>query len=279
MKLFMSVTCSCITCHKIFSYRGIFTHFQRAHGTTEQQLKFNRGFYKSVDSTNKRKQELEYKKQQTILKHKRNCKNCNIEFSDRNKKFCSSSCSASFNNTRRIVIKKPKPPSIKQITKQIKQQQQLYKKIMIDSFKQPCGPFSVLLYKKCAHCNVLFVNNKVRKYCATCNMLYTDKRAIYRFRFNIYDYPELFDLALLDKIGWYAPRGKSGNWNPHGLSRDHKVSVSDAIKNNYNPYYITHVMNCQLITQTDNRQKRHRSSLTYEELVILVDNYDNLMEK
>jgi len=96
----------------------------------------------------------------------------------------------------------------------------------------------------------------------------------YRFKFNVYDYTDLFDLDILNSVGFYSPGGKSGKWNIDGLSRDHKVSVSESIKNKYDPYYISHPLNCELMPHKENNKKKHKSSITYETLVGLVDEYD-----
>lgn len=267
----MSILCSCIKCCEEFSAKGIHTHFERAHGTDDQKLKYHRGF----DPMQQQKL-LSIKKQAAIEKHARNCKHCLKQYSHRSNIFCSQSCAASYNNTNRFVTRKPKPPTIKQISKSTKIRLKSAKQIMIQSFNQPCGPFTLLYYKNCVHCNTLFVNDKKRKYCTKCNSLYTNNRMNYRFQFNVYNYPNLFDLQLLTELGWYAPKGKSGKWNPLGLSRDHKVSINEAIKNSYDPYYISHVMNCELISQIDNSKKKTNSSLTYPELVSLVNAYDLL---
>lgn len=268
----MSIHCSCIICHKEFSYKGIHTHFERAHGTDDEKLKYHTGF----DLIQQQKR-FSIKKQITTEKHTRNCKHCLKQYSHRSNVFCSQSCSASYNNTNRTVNRKPKPPTIKQIAKSTRIRLRTTKQIMVQSFNQPCGPFTLLYYKNCAHCNILFVNDKKRKYCTKCVEKYTNNRMDYRFQFNVYHYPDLFDIQLLTELGWYAPKGKSGKWNPNGLCRDHKVSVNEAIKNNYDPYYISHVMNCELITQVENNKKKTSSSLSYPELVALVNSYDNMV--
>jgi hypothetical protein len=84
----------------------------------------------------------------------------------------------------------------------------------------------------------------------------------YKFTFNVYHFPELFDLDLLNKVGWYSPGGKTKKWNINGLSRDHKISVNDAIKNNYDPYYIT-PLNCELMPHIENNSKKTKSSISY----------------
>ena len=126
----------------------------------------------------------------------------------------------------------------------------------------------------CKVCNKKLLLQSPKYFCSTCKELHSNLRMEYRFKFNVYHYPELFDIELLNKIGWYAPRGKSGKWNPNGLSRDHKVSVAEAIKNNYDPYYITHQLNCELMPHSFNNTKNSDSSLSYSSLIKLVDEYD-----
>lgn len=90
------------------------------------------------------------------------------------------------------------------------------------------------------------------------------------FTFNIYDYGEMFDLKLLSTIGW-----RNTKTNPNGMTRDHRVSVNEAIRNNYDPYYIKHPINCELMLFNDNNKKNTKSSITYTELVKLVDAFEN----
>jgi hypothetical protein len=137
------------------------------------------------------------------------------------------------------------------------------------------GPCSPVYFLTCKHCYKIFTTRKKLKYCKCCTYLYSNhNRNRFKFTFGISKYPELFNMEQIKLLGFYAPGGKSGNWNPNGLSRDHKVSVNEAIKNNYDPYYITHPCNCELMPQTQNNKKKAHSSITYEELIILVEEYE-----
>ena len=128
---------------------------------------------------------------------------------------------------------------------------------------------------ECKHCNSRFVDRKRIKYCNNCSMLYkSGNRNKYTFTFNVYHYPDLFDLDQLTTIGWNSFGGRAGNYNPNGLTRDHKISVNEAIKNNYPPYYIKHPLNCEIMSFIDNDRKKSNSSISYDELKELVDNYD-----
>ena len=69
------------------------------------------------------------------------------------------------------------------------------------------------------------------------------------------------------------------NSNPDGVVRDHRVSVADAIKYNYDPYYIRHPINCKLMLHRDNSKKHTASSITYDKLIEEVDEWDRLNPK
>lgn len=62
--------------------------------------------------------------------------------------------------------------------------------------------------------------------------------------------------------------------NPGGVTRDHKVSVNEAILKGYDSYYIKHPLNCELMLFSENAKKHTKSSITYEELVSQVDKYN-----
>lgn len=137
------------------------------------------------------------------------------------------------------------------------------------------GPYTKIRSQECHHCNVMFYTARANIICDTCKFENTRSTDLFRFKFNVYDYPELFDIALLNKFGWYSQGGKSRSpYNPEGVSRDHKVSTSEAKKNNYDPYYITHPLNCEIMTQRKNSSKNKKSSITYQQLKELVDKYD-----
>jgi protein involved in sex pheromone biosynthesis len=82
----------------------------------------------------------------------------------------------------------------------------------------------------------------------------------------------LFDFSLIQKFGWYSPGNRIPK-NNNGISRDHKISINEAIKNEYDPFYISHSLNCQLMEHSENKTKYTKSSLIYTELVSLVDKY------
>lgn len=93
-----------------------------------------------------------------------------------------------------------------------------------------------------------------------------------QFRFSLNTYPNEFDFSLIEKYGWYKAKNK-GN-NPRGISRDHKLSISDGWKLKINPIYMRHPANCQLLNHDDNWNKRSKSSVNKKELLDLINSFD-----
>lgn len=137
------------------------------------------------------------------------------------------------------------------------------------------GPFSKLYRITCQHSGQVFLSRRCVKYHPSFDHLYKRDRNRFFFTFNVYMHPTLFDLEMVKRVGWYSPGGKArGTLNPNGLTRDHRVSVNDAIKNGYDPFYITHPLNCELMLFSDNNRKKTKSSMSYDELVRQVNEYE-----
>ena len=127
---------------------------------------------------------------------------------------------------------------------------------------------------RCMHCDNFFVSQARSKYCPEHADLYkSNGRNRYAFTFNVFHYPELFDLELIKDKGWHSHGGRY-DYNPEGLTRDHRVSVNESIRNGYDPYYIKHPVNCEIMTFSENDRKKARSSISYEDLVKEVDMYE-----
>jgi len=84
------------------------------------------------------------------------------------------------------------------------------------------------------------------------------------FKFNVYDYPNHFDLDLLENFGWYKAKNRGDN--PEGISRDHMLSVKYGFDNGVDPIIISHPANCMLMSQRQNASKNSKSGITLEEL-------------
>jgi hypothetical protein len=302
MDNYLSPLASCIKCREVKSSKGLFTHFVRTHGTEEQKSIYKSGFTSGEISAIKRKSfDKKIESLKTYYLNPNVCKLCNLELDwfQRNNKFCSHSCSASSNNEH---MKRTESQNIKTAlsVKLYHEKRKLEKQEFLNNFVGPIfrkqkrekpikepkklkhkryeilGDYCKIYFCNCKFCNSTFIKQTVKQICDNCKVdqerLYFD----YRFSFNVYNYPDLFDLNKLSELGWYSPRGKSGKWNPEGLSRDHKVSVSESVKNLYDPFYITHPLNCDLIPHTENNKKKHRSSISYQQLVSIVDEYEKL---
>lgn len=255
--------CSCIVCKKEFSIRGIHSHYLTAHtnkGNERVRLASLKGSEKGSKSTQLKFKKLAEAQQLEYDSSPNYCKFCNSKFSFSKRKltFCNSSCAARYNNKHRDYEK----------TKQTWKHKSINEPKPV---KQPKPPYSIIYNCTCAHCKVIFLQRKRKKYCTNCEHLYSHEgRAKYWFSFNIFHYPNLFDLSLIKQYGF-----RDNKTNPNGITRDHKVSVNESIRNNYDPYYIKHPLNCDLMFFNENNKKKCNSSITYQELVRLVDEFDN----
>ncbi|CAB4122358.1 hypothetical protein UFOVP29_10 [uncultured Caudovirales phage] len=229
------------------------------------------------------------------------CLVCNDEIvSHTARRFCSKSHAAQFNNTQRdqdsrskqrqsllaTLAVKPKNPSkttkptqapsnaITRQPRKVRGSKQSSSKLYKTQIE---GPYTTVYRLICAHSGEAFYARHRRKYSPKYQHLYSrDGKALYKFTFNIYKYPDLFDLSLISQHGWYSVGGKSLKpLNKLGCSRDHKVSITDAIINNYDPHYIKHPLNCELMLHVDNKIKHSKSSLDYSDLVRMVDEYEH----
>ncbi len=219
------------------------------------------------------------------------CKQCNVKISYERKqsggstRFCSKSCSTTFTNKLRSPMSEDTRLKISKTVKQYHSNNTKLlplplivqnNKIIIKPLKyvqhSPITihePYSLLFFNKCKHCQRPFTSKHRRYYCDTHVNLYNNRNQ-YAFTFSISKHPTLFHnyAALLKQYGMWSYS------NPNGLTRDHRISVNEAIKNNYDPYYIKHPINCELMNWQENNSKNTRSSLTYNELKLLVDKYD-----
>lgn len=62
--------------------------------------------------------------------------------------------------------------------------------------------------------------------------------------------------------------------NPKGVSRDHLYSVYDGYTNKVDPGIMKHPANCQLILQCDNTRKNSNSSITLDELLVRIHDWN-----
>jgi hypothetical protein len=191
----------------------------------------------------------------TIFHEKINCINCGTEFESiisHNRKFCNNSCSATFNNKGRIVTEDQKQKVREKLVKPKK-----------EKLIQP---------KKCRFCGENEITEKRKMICEDCKInFYNFYKPLCVFEFDITEYEDRFDLELVKNNGWYKPKNRGNNLK--GVSKDHMYSVRDGFINKIDPKIIKHPANCQLLLQSENSSKNYNSSITIEELMERIKNW------
>jgi hypothetical protein len=201
-------------------------------------------------------------KLQKYLLNPKLCLQCNevIEIHKQVNKFCSSSCSAVYSNQRKDWSKiKTGPP------------------------KTGRRLFSKIRFILCTHTNQYYSNRNSNGSFRRCSpYIKTIKEKYYlaaRFRFNVYHYPEKFDLSLITRHGWYTCPGlkrKNQPKNIAGVSRDHIISVSYGFANNIDPTIISHPANCRIMLHSENKIKHSNCDKTLLQLLEDICVWDNV---
>ena len=231
--------------------------------------------YKETCENKKKEKENEY------LKNPKYCKNCGniLKFDSESEKFCNHSCSASFTNKHRDVTWQE---SISNGVKSYIEKNGYFGAILLKNKgnKKP----KIKPEKICRNCNSSFFTTN--KFCSQeCRRNYDrkdmDSYRIYKsdtnFKFNLADYPEEFDFSLIEKYGWYSPSNKNNNLD--GVSRDHMLSVREGFELGINPEIISHPANCELMIHRNNISKNKKSSITLEELLERIKNFEEKYKK
>ena len=186
-------------------------------------------------------------------KSPKRCKFCKktIEYRKRFNSFCSKSCSTSYNN----ILRGPRTPETKA---KIGRTNTRGVKPKPKRFCKRCGEVEMVKTKKtiCNRCKKRYYEY----YLPSC-----------KFIFDIKLYPDVFDLSLVEEYGWYSPSNKKNNLK--GVSKDHKFSIRDGFLNKIDPELIRHPANCELMLHEDNQRKNRKSSITFEKLLSLIDNW------
>jgi hypothetical protein len=183
-----------------------------------------------------------------------NCCQIPLEYQKRNNKYCSISCASKITNQ----VSRKRGPDAKEK-----------------------APFSTIKFSWCERTHQYYSNRNTDGTLRRCSpYVKTDKEKYYsaaRFRFNVYHFPEEFDLSLISQHGWYTCPGKKRKGqtkNTFGISRDHIISVSYGFANNIDPSIISHPANCQLMLHSKNKTKGRHCQLTVDQLLIKIDNWD-----
>jgi hypothetical protein len=179
------------------------------------------------------------------------CLNCGITFDsyvNSINKFCGHSCSATYNNKNRILT--------------IETKEKIKQSLLETNLKKPKKEKKI---KTCKVCMGIIHENFIT-ICKTCkNEYYKHYRVACNFDFNVYSYPNKFDLELIKQHGWYSASNRGNNLN--GVSRDHMFSVKDGFINKISPEIIKHPANCKIMLHKDNNIKKTNSSISVDELL------------
>ena len=92
------------------------------------------------------------------------------------------------------------------------------------------------------------------------------------FPFNIFNFPNEFNLSLIEKYGWYRAKNRGDNLN--GISRDHIFSVKEGFLNQIPSEIISHPANCRLIPHPENNKKNTNCDITIDELYRRVEEWE-----
>lgn len=197
------------------------------------------------------------------------CQNCGNDHNGKyaSGRFCSDKCSRSFSTKNKRL----------EINEKIRN-----KSLSRDSIKN--GKKSILQSKRdvkeCFFCKELTYNKKYcsnicyRNYHNSIRTSFENYRIKCSFKFNVYDYPDFFDIDMIEKNGWYSATNKGNNIN--GASRDHLYSIRDGFINNINPDLISHPANCCIKLNLDNQKKWANSEITLDELIIRIEKFNKM---
>ena len=209
------------------------------------------------------------------------CATCKKEFEiiereykfNKNKKYyCSKSCSCSHKKSSETKEK---------ISKSIKEFNINANKYIPEKRVCPVCHKEFIAKKKTNTCCSLSCAAKykqIKKYNAITNDIelakfkYNTYKKRCCFKFSLNTYPEEFDFSLISANGWYKAANHGNNLK--GVSRDHIFSVSNAVQQGIDPYYISHPANCKLLLQSENASKSDNSLITIDELINKVNDWN-----
>lgn len=195
-------------------------------------------------------------KNEKYLEHPSVCKTCKsiLPYDKRKNTYCTRSCAAKTTN----AVPRKRGPTPK------------------EKFK--CCKVDFVL---CIHTNKWYSNKNPDGSLRRCSpYIKTEKEKYYnaaRFKFNVYHYPEEFDLSLIETHGWYTCPGKkraNATKNIFGVSRDHIISVSYGFNHKIDPAVIAHPANCRLLLHSENKKKHSKCDLTLDELLARIQEWD-----
>lgn len=207
------------------------------------------------------------------------CPKCNVTH-EKVGRFCSRSCA----NSRGIRSSETKKKISKKLSGR-KLSEKHIQNISGDNHPKRKGrnlPPIISVEKSCLKCGSNFTTKRYdQRYCSIIcfNKRNTDNRTEFhnyrlecKFDFNVFDYPDEFDLSMIEEYGIYSASNRGNNLM--GISRDHMVSVRYGFDNNILAEIISHPANCVLMQHKLNSSKKTKCSISIEELLIRIDKWN-----
>jgi hypothetical protein len=207
------------------------------------------------------------------------CENCNQENEGTygSGRFCSVKCARGFGTKEKrkeINEKVSKKLMGRILSNEIKEKMSLNhgrywegkKRENIKGYNNSSKYKGILTAKSCKKCGEKCSILVYGSICDSCKGSYRVYRESCSFKFNVFNYPDLFDLSLIEKYGIYSPKN-SKNPNLKGISRDHRISIKYGFENNIDPSIISHPLNCKLLIHTDNQKKNRGCSISVEKII------------
>ena len=199
-----SFKCSCVICKKEYSSFGIDTHFMRSHGSLREKQMFSN----SALVNNKMRQS----RIDTYNNNPNSCKYCHtmLEYDRRYNSFCNHSCNASYHNSQRdkaFYVRMSSQTKIAKCTECDSSHQIKYNASILKFVCKQCSqpPYTKLYKYSCKFCSNTYISKNRIHVCENCQHLkWSNNRNQYTFQFNIYHYPDLFDIAQLEQMGWVS---------------------------------------------------------------------------
>lgn len=281
------ILCSCLICKEVKISRGLDTHQRMMHSDQATMDKMNFRKYRKfnpetyVSSIRASERRADYLKSPCL------CKKCGIPmpFNHRLNIFCSHTCSATFEDHQRRKkysneTKQRISEGITKTSRALRMSKGNFKLTDFEFAKAISGPYTKIYLSTCKVSGKKWYSTTVKTIHPDTAKTFIDYGYHARFSFGIRSYPLWFKDAsdLITRHGWYSTPGskRSGIKNTNGVSRDHMLSVSDGYKQGINPLLLSHPANCKLMCHTENQKKMKTSSITLQELLIKIEDFNKL---
>lgn len=171
------ITVQCITCKKITTSKGIYSHYLHSHGSVEQQEKMKKGTkaindYAVKNNAARNKAQSEKSREEKMSLYYERIPKClychtDLTFDKRKNKFCNKSCSASYNNINRLpeTYEKQRMSIFRSLGLEPTPKKEKKNKSSRSYFRSD-GPYTRIYGNNCACCDKWFWSTTPRKTCS-----------------------------------------------------------------------------------------------------------------